>query len=148
MREQLAKQVKVKFVFEESGYCQKFYRTIPHHQLICEQEGDGWMMCVDDDTWNEPTSHIDEDKYDIVITEEPTVLEIFCKRVGRDDVWEIKLKEAHTYFENEMTERGRDGLCAELSDRISEIADPETAQWFMSKRLDLLGISVTDPRKV
>ena len=148
MREQLPKQVKVKLIYEDVPYGRKYYRTIPNHQLVCDQEGDGWMICVDDNTWNEPITHIDEDKFDIIITEEPTVLEIFCQRVGWDDVWEIKLAEAQTYFVDKMTEQDRDGLCSELADRISEIADPETAQWFTSKRLDLLGISVTDPRKV
>ena len=143
----MPKQVKVKLVYDDVGYCRKYYRTIPDHQLICNQEGNGWMMCVDDNTWNEPTSHIDEDKYDITITEAPTVIEIFCGR-AKWSVWDTKVAEAHSYFENEMTEQDRDSFCSELADRISEIADPETAKWFMSKRLDLLGITVTDPRKV
>lgn len=63
--------VNVYFDYEESGYCRKYYRTLPKRQLICNQEPEGWHTVIEDGCWNEPNSGIDESKYNIVIVDKP-----------------------------------------------------------------------------
>ena len=66
-----AKRVEVYFVYEESGYCRKYYRTLPNQQLICRQEPEGWHTVIEDGCWNEPNIGIDEARFNIIIVEKP-----------------------------------------------------------------------------
>jgi len=66
-----AKRIEVYFDYEESGYCRKYYRTLPNRQLICHQDPEGWYTVIEDGCWNEPNTPINEDKFNIVIVEKP-----------------------------------------------------------------------------